>query len=106
MYGPRDDHSKKRESEKDKYMILLICGILKENDTKELISKWKQTHRHRKPTYGTKRERNGGGIYQEFGINRYTLIYIKQINNKDQLYSTEKYTSMLYNEKESEIKYR
>ena len=30
----------------------------------------------------------GGRINQEFGINRYTLLYIKQINNKDLLYST------------------
>ena len=29
----------------------------------------------------------GGGINEEFAINRYTLLHIKQIN-KDQLYST------------------
>ena len=33
-----------------------------------------------------------GGINQEFGINIYTLPYIKQVNNKDLLYSTGKYT--------------
>ena len=30
-----------------------------------------------------KGERDGGGINQEFGINRYTSLYIQQINNKD-----------------------
>ena len=34
-----------------------------------------------------KRER-GGGINQEFGININTLLHIKQITNKDLLYST------------------
>ena len=39
MDGPRDDHTKWSKSDKDKYhMILLICGILK-NDTNELIYK-------------------------------------------------------------------
>ena len=37
----------------------------------------------------------GGGINQEFGINKYTLLYIKQINNKDLLYSTGSYTQHL-----------
>ena len=42
----------------------------------------------------TKRERSGDGvrvgewIKLEFGINRYILLYIKEINNKDLLYST------------------
>ena len=39
----------------------------------------------------TKGER-GGGINQEFGINIYTLLYIKQITSKDLLYSTGNYT--------------
>ena len=50
----------------------------------------------------------GGQINQEFGINRYTLLYIKQINNKDLLYSTGNYTQCLvitYNGKESEKVY-
>ena len=29
-----------------------------------------------------------GGRNQEFGVSRYTLLHIKQINNKDLLYST------------------
>ena len=56
----------------------------------------------------TKGEKVGGGINQEFGINIYTLLYIKQINNKDLLYSTGNYIQYLkivYNGKESEKEY-
>ena len=60
----------------------------KKKDTNELISKQKQTHKHRKQTYGYQRE----GINQGFGINIYTLVYIKQITNKGVVYSTGNYT--------------
>ena len=46
-----------------------------------------------------------GGINWEFEINRYTLLYIKQINNKDLLYSTGTYIQypvITHNGKESE----
>ena len=36
----------------------------------------------------TKRERGGGEINQQFGINIYRLLYIKLITDKDLLYST------------------
>ena len=36
MDGPRDYHTKWSKSDKDKYMISLICGISK-NDTKEFL---------------------------------------------------------------------
>ena len=40
MDGPRDYHTKSSKPDKGKYhMILLICGILKKNDTNELICK-------------------------------------------------------------------
>ena len=35
----------------------------------------KQTHGHSKQSYGYQREK-GRGINQEFGIKRYTLLYI------------------------------
>ena len=39
MNGPRDCHTSEiSQAEKDKYTILLICGILK-NDKNELICK-------------------------------------------------------------------
>ena len=68
------------------------------------FTKQKQTHRYRKQTYGYQRGK-GGGINQELGINRYTRLYIKQITNKDLLYSTENYIQYLvitYSENESE----
>ena len=55
-----------------------------------LFTKQKQTHRHRKQTYGYKRKQ-WGGINWEYGINRYTPLYIKQVSNKDLLYSTGNY---------------
>ena len=48
---------------------------------------------------------SGGGINQEYGINRYTPLYTKQINNKDLLYSIRKYIQylvMTYNAAETE----
>ena len=42
-----------------------------------------------------KGERTRGGINWEFGINIYTLLYMKQITNKDLLYSTVNYIQYL-----------
>ena len=70
----------------------------------DILTKQKQIHRHRKQTYGYQR-RWGGWINQEFGINIYILLYIKQITNKDLLYSTGNYTQYFvinYKRKESE----
>ena len=56
----------------------------------------------------TKWEKRGEGINYEFGIRRYTLLYIKQINDKDLLYSTGnyiQYSGINYNGKESEKEY-
>ena len=47
-------------------MVSLICGILK-NDTNELTTKQKQTHRLRKQTYITRGEGWEGEIDWEFG---------------------------------------
>ena len=46
-----------------------------------------------------------GGINYEFGVNIYTLLCIKQINNKDLPYSTGSYSQyfvITYKGKESE----
>ena len=44
----------------------------------KLFTKPRQTHRHRKQTYGYPKGQVGGrGINQEFGINIYTLLYVK-----------------------------
>ena len=69
-----------------------------------LLTKQKQTHRHRKQTYGYQRGKEVEGINQESGISRHKLLYIKQINNKVLLYSTGNYIQYLiitYNGKES-----
>ena len=68
----------------------------------------KQTHRQRKQTYGYQRGRERG-INQEIGFNIYTLLYIKQITNKDLLYSTgnsTQYSVMAYMVKESKKEWR
>ena len=57
---------------------------LNRNDTTEL-TKQKETHRLRERAYGCQ----GKGIVRELGMDRYTLLYLKWITNKDLLYSTE-----------------
>ena len=74
-----------------------------------LFTKQKQTHRQRKQTYGYQGDSGEwGGINQEFEINLYTLLYKKQINSKDLLYSTGNHTQyfvITYNGKKSEKEY-
>ena len=57
-----------------------------------LFIKHKQTHRHGKQAYGYQSENEQGRDNQEFEINRQTALYIKQITNKDLLYSKRNYT--------------
>ena len=52
-----------------------------------LFMKQKQTHRQKTNLLLQK----GEEINQEFGINIYTLLFVKQINNKVLLYSTGNY---------------
>ena len=75
----------------------------------DLFTEQKQTHRWRKQTYDYQRERGVkdklGRINEEFRINRYMLLCIKQINNKDLLYGTGDYIQYLvvaWDGKESE----
>ena len=59
-----------------------------------LFTKQKQTHRLRQRTYSNRRawgvDRGSveGGIGWGFRTGMYTLLYLKQISNKDLLYST------------------
>ena len=73
------------------------------------FAKQKQTHRHRKQTYGYQRGKSReGGINEEFEMNRHALLYVSQINNKDLLYNTGNYIQHLiiaYNGKDSEKEY-
>ena len=50
----------------------------------DLVTKQKGTHRHKEQIY----DFQGKGIVREFGIDRYTLLYLKWIMSKDLLYST------------------
>ena len=66
-----------------------------------LVTKQKQSSRCRNQPHGYQGE---GRDEVETGIDIYTLLYIKQITNKDLLYSTEnsiQYSVMTYMEKES-----
>ena len=58
MGGLRDYHTKWSQTEKDKYIILPTCGILKKMIQMNLFEKWKQTHR--KQIYGYQRDRAEG----------------------------------------------
>ena len=57
---------------------------LKRRDTHELTCK---TETNRKRTCDFAREKDGGMV-REFGMDVYTLLYLKWITNKDLLYST------------------
>ena len=53
----------------------------------------------------TEGEKSRGAKNKEFGVSKYKLLYMKQINNKVLLYSTGNYSQYLviiYNGKESE----
>ena len=68
-----------------------------------LFTKQKKTHRHRKQTHGYPRGQQGlkDRKISNFGLT-YTLLYIKQVNSKNLLYSTGNYTKylvILYNGK-------
>ena len=54
---------------------------LERNDTNELIKQKKLTDLENE-VMATSREGWGGGRVREFGINMYTLLYLKWITNK------------------------
>ena len=53
-----------------------------------LLTKQKQASKQQQQLRFTKGKNWRGWINQKFRINTYTLLYIKQINNKDVLYNT------------------
>ena len=82
-------------------MILPIMWNLKKY-TNELIYKTEIDPQTQKTNICLPKE-SWGGINWDYGINRYTLLHIKQINNKDLLYRTRNYIQYLvvnYNGKE------
>ena len=59
-----------------------------QNLKRSLFIKQIQTHRLREGTYGCQGEGWWNGRVREFGMDRYTLLYLKWITNKDLLSST------------------
>ena len=82
MNGPKDCHIEWRKSEKEKYrMISLICRILKQMIQMNLFTKQKQIHRLENEFMVTTRGYEWGeGIIREFGVDMYTLLYLKWTN--------------------------
>ena len=75
------------------------------NDTNILIQETERDSQTQKINLQLTNETLSGRINQEVGFNRYTLLYIKQIINKDLLYSTEnssQYSLITYMGKGSE----
>ena len=52
-----------------------------------LFTKQKQTYRFENKFRATKGDSQGEGITQEPGLNTHTLLCVRQITNKDTLYS-------------------
>ena len=75
MDGIRDYYTKQNKSEGQN--IYHLCVESKKVTQMNLLTKQKQTHRHRKQTWLPK-GKGGKGINWEFKINRYTLLYIKE----------------------------
>ena len=67
-------------------MILLMCNP--KGKTNEFIYKTERDSQTQKTNLGLPKGKVGGGINQEFEINRYTLPYTEWIDNKILLYST------------------
>ena len=70
-------------------MTFLICGIEKEMMRMSLTYKTERdSQAERMNLMVAGGERWGDGIVREFGMNMYTLLYLKWLTNKDLLYST------------------
>ena len=86
-HGPRDYHTKWRKSDRERQAILqyhLYVGS--KNNTNESINKTETDYWLENKLTVTKEERERQ-INKEDGINRYTLLYIKQVSNKNLLYN-------------------
>ena len=85
MDGPRECHTERSKSDREgetSYDIPYMWN-LKRNDTNEFTYK-RETQRLRKMDLWL----SGEGLVREYGIDMYTLLYLKWITNKDLLYST------------------
>ena len=76
--------SKSKKKRQISYSITYMWNL--KNNTNEFIYKTEIDSQKQKTNLWLPKEKGGGGgINQEFGINIYTLLYIKQITNKDQI---------------------
>ena len=90
MDGPTDCHTKWSQTDKDKYQMISLYAEALRNDTNELLYKTEtESQTQIRNLMVTWTEEWRGGIDWEFGIDMYTLLYLKYITNKDLLYSTE-----------------
>ena len=109
MGETRDYHTKWIKSDKERQISYDIAYMW--NLKKKKIYKWnyiQNRNRHRKQIYEYQRGEWGEAQMGDFGVNRYAVPYIKQINSKNLLYSTGKYTQyfvMIYKRKESVKEY-
>ena len=69
------------------YDIAYMWNLKKMIQT-SIFTKQKQTHRLREQLMVTRKKEWRGRIDWEFGIDMYTLLYLKWITNMDVLYST------------------
>ena len=76
------------QKEKDVYHNITYIWNIKNSANKLLQNRNRLTDMENKLMV-TKGERNGGGINEGFGISRFKLFYIQQVNNKLLLYSME-----------------
>ena len=74
---------------------ILIYGWIPVSGHQNALSSWykwtykTETHRLRKQTYGFLGGKNGReGVVREFGVDMYTMLYLKWVSNKDLLNST------------------
>ena len=91
MDGPRDYHTKRSKSERERqipYNITYIWNLIMTQ--MNISTKQKQTDIENRCVV-VKEEGRGGGMDWEFGISRCKLLYTGYINNKVLQYSTGNY---------------
>ena len=89
MDATRDCHTKSERKRQIPYDITYMWNL--KYETNELITKQKQTHGHRKQTYGYQRGKWGNKL--EVGVSRYNYVY--KIDNKILLDRTGNYIQHL-----------
>ena len=68
--------------------MTIVCEIFKKWYKGTYLQKQKQIHRLKKQSYSYQRDKLEGGRDWEFGLDIYTLLYLKRITKKDLQYST------------------